>query len=103
MVPNVVRSISISRPLHDLGARPDSQSADEPGSDVRHPCFASLARLQAAPPVSASFGGGKQSRCRPRVRSLSPRGLLPSSLTLQLPFCFEVRALGDGLVSSAPE
>ena len=27
----------------------------------------------------------------------------PPSLTLQLPFCFEVRALGDGLVSSAPE
>ena len=24
-------------------------------------------------------------------------------LTLQLPFCFEVRALSDGLVSSAPE
>ena len=24
-------------------------------------------------------------------------------LALQLPFCFEVRALGDGLVSSAPE
>ena len=25
------------------------------------------------------------------------------ALALQLPFCFEVRALGDGLVSSAPE
>jgi hypothetical protein len=25
------------------------------------------------------------------------------TLTLQLPFCLEVRALGDGLVSSAPE
>ena len=28
---------------------------------------------------------------------------LDACLTLQLPFCFEVRALGDGLVSSAPE
>ena len=27
----------------------------------------------------------------------------PQCLALQLPFCFEVRALGDGLVSSAPE
>jgi hypothetical protein len=25
------------------------------------------------------------------------------TLALQLPFCFEVRALGDGLVSSAPK
>jgi hypothetical protein len=30
-----------------------------------------------------------------------PEENLPTAL--QLPFCFEVRALGDGLVSSAPE
>jgi hypothetical protein len=29
--------------------------------------------------------------------------LLGQALTLQLPFCLEVRALGDRLVSSAPE
>src|SRR5258707_2218677 len=38
--------------------------------DVRHSCFASLARPQTAPPVSAGFGGGAQSRCRPRIQSL---------------------------------
>ena len=30
-------------------------------------------------------------------------GSVMAGLALQLPFCFEVRALGDGLVSSAPE
>ena len=28
---------------------------------------------------------------------------IPAGLALQLPFCFEVRALGGSLVSSAPE
>jgi hypothetical protein len=31
------------------------------------------------------------------------RKVTPSILALQLPCCFEVRALGGGLVSSAPE
>ncbi len=30
-------------------------------------------------------------------------GVAAGVLALQLPFCFEVRALGDRLVSSAPE
>jgi hypothetical protein len=36
---------------------PDSASADDPGIDVRHPCFTSLARLpdKAPPNVSTYF------------------------------------------------
>src|SRR5258706_16204877 len=51
---------------------PDSASADEPGIDVRAPLLR-VARQTPRPlhPVSASFGGGEQPRCRPRVQSLS--------------------------------
>src|SRR2546430_13650641 len=51
---------------------PDSASADEPGIDVRAPLLR-VARQTPRPlhPVSASFGGGEQPRCWPRVQSLS--------------------------------
>src|SRR5438445_7929709 len=40
---------------------------------------------------------------RPPARRLDWLGFVTLSLALQLPFCFEVRALSGGLVSSAPE
>jgi hypothetical protein len=36
-------------------------------------------------------------------RAAASHGYQPLTLTLQLPFCFEVRPLSGGLVSSAPE
>jgi len=50
---------------------PDSASADEVGVDVRAPPLR-VARQIHSPlhPVSASFGGGEQPRCWPRVQSL---------------------------------
>src|SRR3979409_2292428 len=56
---------------------PDSASADEPGIDVRAPLLR-VARPTPRPlhPVSASFGGGEQPRCRLRVQCLS-LGLAP--------------------------
>ncbi len=71
---------------------PDSASADEPGIDVRAPLLR-VARQTPRPlhPVSASFGGGEQPRCWPRVQNPFPSGLLPSGIGMAKPTIQQAR------------
>src|SRR5882762_7716515 len=78
-----------------LARGPDSASADEPGIDIRAP----LLRVdpQATPPRSASFGGGEQPRCRPRVQSLS-LGIAPFRLCMAKPTILQARDRAEVMV-----
>jgi len=60
---------------------PDSESADEPGIDVRAPL---LRVARQTPRPLASFGGGEQPRCWPSLDPF-PSGLLPSGLGMAKP------------------
>src|SRR5712664_4437743 len=79
-----------------LARGPDSASADEPGIDIRAP----LLRVdpQATPPRSASFGGGEQPRCRPRVQSLS-LGIAPFRLGMAKPTILQARDRAEVMVA----
>ena len=54
--------------------------------------------------TNGEIGGSRSSRifCRHRT-AWCAKANVKVTLTLQLLFCFEVRALGGGLVSSTPE
>src|SRR5258708_30409002 len=75
---------------------PDSASADEFGIDVRAPLLRVARQTPRPLHVSASFGGGEQPRCWPRVQSLS-LGLLPSGIGMEKPTIQQARDRPEGL------